>query len=291
MHDSKDESPLMFSMRYYSPAPALQALLSSYYVIEYGEAGLSDVMRAELANVRFLLRGRTRLTWPDGSERAGLPMSLFGPRCAPLGLHCEGAGKIFGAGIMPMGWPALFGVDAHELADGMLPLDDLAGPLASRTLTHMQEAGNDAEIVAAADAFFLALAETRRLDRPWFGPLVEDWLVGGCGGGVDALIDRAELSSRQVERLCRRYYGAPPKLLMRKYRALRAAVRYSIDPKACWMDVAGEDFYDQPHFIREFRTFVGMTPKQFAAQSAAVMNESIRLRRQLPTLPRLSLVS
>jgi AraC-like DNA-binding protein len=280
----------MFSMRYYSPAPNLRPLLSSYYVVEY-DAGLSDVMRAELANVRFLIRGRARLAWPDGSVHDGLPSSLFGPRCVPLGLSCEGSGKIFGAGIMPLGWAALFGLDADELADAMLPLDVVAGGRAAATLERMQAAREDAAIVAAADALFQSLAAARPVDRAWFGPLVEDWLVGGSAGGIDGLITRAELSSRQVERLCRRYYGAPPKLLMRKYRALRAAVRFSVDPGASWLDAAGDDFYDQPHFIREFKAFVGVTPTQFAAQGAAVMNQSIRLRRALPTLPRLSLVS
>ena len=281
----------MFSMRYFSPAPALRPLLSSYYVLDYGAEGLADIMRAELANVRFLISGRSQLTWPDGSVRAGLPASVFGARCQPLGLRCEGPGRIFGAGIMPMGWAALFGVDAHELADDMLPLADIAGGLASSTLARMQEARDDAALVAAADAFFTGLMDARSLEREWFGPLVESWLIDGGAGGVDGLVDLADLSSRQVERLCRRYYGAPPKLLMRKYRALRAAVRYSVDPSASWLDAAGDSFYDQPHFIREFKTFVGMTPTQFAQQGAAVMNHSIRLRRQLPTLPKLSLVS
>lgn len=281
----------MFSMRYFSPAGNVRRLLSSYYIIEFGDGVVTDVMRAELANVRFLLRGSADLAWPDGTIRKGLPASLFGPRCDPIGLTMYGPCRIFGAGIMPEGWNALFGIDAHTLADDMLPLGDIAGPLAAETLCRMQHSSDDNGLVAAADAFFAKLAAASRVENDWFGPLVENWLVGGSGGGVDGLVGLADLSARQVERLCRRYYGAPPKLLMRKYRALRAAVRYSIDPDAGWMDVAGDAFYDQPHFIREFKTFVGMTPTQFAAQGAAVMSHSIRLRRSLPTLPRLSLVS
>jgi len=280
----------MFSMRYYSPAPALRSLLSSYYVIEFGAGAITDVMRAELANVRFLIEGSSELTWPDGRVRKGVT-GLFGPRCAPLGMVCEGPGKVFGAGIMPLGWSALFGLDADELADDMLPLDEVVGPLGTRTLCRMRNSADDAGLVAAADDFFLRLAGGRDLANDWFGRLVDDWLVGGSTTGVDGLVERADLSARQVERLCRRYYGAPPKLLMRKYRALRAAVGFSLDPEASWLDVAGDDFYDQSHFIREFKTFVGMTPTQFAANGAAVMSHSIRLRRQLSTLPRLSLVS
>lgn len=282
----------MFSMRYYSPAPPLRRLLSSYYVVEVGEARITDVMRAELPNVRFVIRGRSTLTWPDGSVRSGDGASLFGPRCLPLGMALEGPALVFGAGIMPDGWLRCFGVDSDEMADEMLPLEDLAGSRARSTLCRMRNGASDDDLVVAADAFFLSLARryAARQD-PGFGMLVEDWLVRGSPGGIDGLIANADRSARQVERLCRRTYGAPPKLLMRKYRALRAAVGISLDPGAHWLDIAGEDFYDQSHFIREFRTFVGMTPTQFADAGAAVMSHSIRLRRQLPTLPRLSLVS
>ncbi len=282
----------MFSMRYYSPAPQLRRLLSSYYVVEMAPGRIADVMRAELPNVRFMLRGHSVLTWPDGTVRQSLSASVFGPRCQPLGMVLEGPALVFGAGIMPDGWLRCFGVDSDEIADTMLPLDDLAGQAARSTLCRMQNGGSDADLVAAADAFFLSLARRRAVrQESGFGRLVEDWLVRGSPGGVDELIGTADRSARQVERLCRRTYGAPPKLLMRKYRALRAAVQISVDPDARWFDIAGDAFYDQSHFIREFRTFVGMTPTQFAANGAAVMSHSIRLRRQLPTLPRLSLVS
>ncbi len=279
----------MFSMRYYSPAVHLQPFLSSYYIFDF-PGTVHDVMRAELPNVRFLLNGKATLSWADGAPRPGPDASIFGARCQPLGLVCKGPGKIFGAGIMPLGWAKFFGFDAHELADQMVPLEDIAGPVATMTLDRMREHPSDIELVAAADAFFNELAGRYRLDNDWFGPMVEDWLVDG-GSNIDALIDQVDLSARQVERLCRRYYGAPPKLLLRKYRALRSAVRFSIDPETSWMDAAGNDYYDQSHFIREFKSFIGMTPRQFALQGAAVMNHSIRLRRTLPTLPRLSLVS
>jgi AraC-like DNA-binding protein len=281
----------MFSMRYYSPAPALRPYLSSYYVVEFAPGRVADTMRAELPNVRFLINGKSTLTWPDGTSRPGLKASLFGARCEPLGLVLDGPGKIFGAGIMPLGWAAFFGIDADRLSDQLLPLGDVVGPTAEQTFERMAAATCDAGLVAAADAFFAALARSHGPQDDWFQALVGEWLIGGGREGVDGLVDEAALSARQVERLCRRYYGAPPKLLLRKYRALRAAVKYSVDPAASWLDAAGDEFYDQSHFIREFKTFVGVTPTQFAKNGAAVMSHSIRLRRNLPTLPRLSLVS
>ena len=53
---------------------------------------------------------------------------------------------------------------------------------------------------------------------------VDAWLADNPSPVLDELVATTGLSRRQVERRCNALYGAPPKLLARKYRALRAAV-------------------------------------------------------------------
>jgi methylphosphotriester-DNA--protein-cysteine methyltransferase len=76
---------------------------------------------------------------------------------------------------------------------------------------------------------------------------------------VDDLVAATRLSRRQVERLCKRLYGAPPKLLSRKYRALRAAVVLA-KGEATTGELLDQGFYDQSHCIREIKRFTGITP-------------------------------
>src|SRR3546814_12192628 len=86
--------------------------------------------------------------------------------------------------------------------------------------------------------------------------------MGDISPNVDALIAETGLSGRQVERLTNRIYGAPPKLLARKYRALRIASSLSGEG-VDWQDLMGDAFYDQYHFIRECQSVKGQTPTQF----------------------------
>ena len=76
------------------------------------------------------------------------------------------------------------------------------------------------------------------------------------------LIAELGVSARQVERLTKRIYGAPPKLLARKYRSLRAASLIGTS-QLHWSEAAGDAFFDQSHFIRDFKRFTGLTPSQF----------------------------
>jgi methylphosphotriester-DNA--protein-cysteine methyltransferase len=92
------------------------------------------------------------------------------------------------------------------------------------------------------------------------------------------LIEATGLSARQVARLTNRLYGAPPKLLARKYRALRVASLIATTEED-WRDTIGDAFYDQSHFIRELKHFVGATPHQIKNKLSIVPRLTMSRRR------------
>jgi AraC-like DNA-binding protein len=72
-------------------------------------------------------------------------------------------------------------------------------------------------------------------------------------------------------------HGATPKRLAAKYRSLQAAGRMAVGEVTDWrdaVDIGG--FVDQPHFIREFKRFVGMTPRAFLASPDSFVHRLIR---------------
>ena len=252
-----------FSLRYFSPAAPLRSWVSSYYVFEADAPALSDTLRAELPQVRFMFQGSGTFSYAGGAP-VDMPLaSLCGPTTVAVNFVAKGPLKIFGAGLLPAGWAALVGAGANEFADMLANLEDVAGPVARRALHRMGEARTHREVVAAADAFFLLLSMQAKPPPLWFTRAADEWLASSINPDVNDLVKLTGMSSRQIERLALKVYGASPKLLSRKYRALQAAVRLGLDPEAGWETAAAGVFYDQSHFIRDFKTFVGMTPSQF----------------------------
>jgi AraC-like DNA-binding protein len=279
------------SLRYFAPAEPLRGLISSYYLFESQAPRVDDLLRAELAQVRFTLRGRIVSRFADGHVVDCPRAQINGPTSGPVVFEGHGPLTVLGVGLMPVGWAALIGCGADELADDATPLDSVVGAAANATLERLLNARCAEGMAAALDRLFLDLAARARTAPRWFTRAADDWLMASRAPQVDDLIDATGVSARQVERLAKRVYGASPKLLARKYRALQAAVRMGTGEARTWMDAAGDAFYDQPHFIREFKQFVGMTPHRFAVESAPVMRLTIEGRRQLPTLPKLALYS
>ncbi|WP_416907177.1 MAG: helix-turn-helix domain-containing protein [Polymorphobacter sp.] len=280
----------MASIRYFSPAPALRDAVSSYYWFEFDLPVFSDMMRAELPQIRLLVEGAAANFYPDGSVTSGVSALLQGPTTGPVRFLAKGRLCVFGIGLLPLGWAELVGVPADALADQGIPLADVLGREADDLFDAVASAHDNAGRVAAANAFLLGWQARARAAPRWFTALADDWLTASAAPDVDALVAASGMSQRSVERLSKRLYGATPKLLARKYRALGAAVRLGNGEQQDWMQ-AGEGFYDQAHFIREFKQFTGMTPKRFLAEAAPVTRLTIARKRLMPGLPKLALYS
>ena len=283
---------MTFSLRYFSPAAPLRSWVSSYYLFEADAPVLSDTLRAELPQVRFMFQGGGTFSYAGATPVSMPPAALCGPTTVAVNFVAQGPLKIFGAGLLPAGWAALVGAGASEFADRLTNLEDVAGPVARRALNRMGEARSHREVVAAADAFFLLLSMQAKPPPLWFTRAADEWLASSINPDVNDLVKLTGMSSRQIERLALRVYGASPKLLSRKYRALQAAVRLGLEPDLGWEIAAGGVFYDQSHFIRDFKTFVGMTPSQFTDKDSPWLTRlTIAKRQSLVTMPKLNLVS
>jgi len=281
-----------FTLRYFSPAVPLRDWVSSYYVFEADAPALMDTLRAELPQVRFFFQGGGTFSY-GGALPVPVPAcALCGPTTVAVHFSAHGPLRLFGAGLLPAGWAALVGAGASDFTDTVIDLEAVAGPVARRALERMGEARTHREIIAAADAFFLLMSMQSKPPPFWFTRAADEWLAGSINPDVNDLIAMTGMSSRQIERLALRVYGSSPKMLSRKYRALQAAVRLGLDPDQGWESAAAGVFYDQSHFIRDFKTFVGMTPTQFADRDSAWLTRlTIAKRQSLVTMPKLNFVS
>jgi AraC-like DNA-binding protein len=83
---------------------------------------------------------------------------------------------------------------------------------------------------------------------------------------VKSLSAYYNVSERHLSRLCNEFLGVKAEdfILYRKYLASLAGLH---NPAASLTEVAyASGFYDQSHFIREFKAFTGLTPKQYRQQ-------------------------
>ena len=276
----------MISIEYFEPPPALRLHVSSLYWFETAAPGFADLLRAELGQIRLLVDGVGHTSYKSGKQWQSGGAILQGPTTAPTQYTASNRLRLFGIGLLPLGWAELIGLPADELADNAVALDSVLPPAQVATLMDaLASAADHRSRCQLVTAFLTGRLATNRHPAGWFTRLADQWLTASPDPQVDALVAASGMSSRSVERLSDRLYGASPKLLARKYRALGAAVRLGLGEAHNWSDAAGDAFYDQAHFIREFSTFTGLTPARFLAQVAPLTRITMTQRRQLPGLP------
>lgn len=250
------------------PDPAIGQLVTLFYLYRSDDREVEGVERADVGQIRFMLRGTGELRFPQGHVEQSHPIMIQGPGTGAAHYRVDGPFHCFGVALRPVGWCSLIGVPANERADHVIDGETIFGPEAPLLLSDLRACATIDEMVALVEPFLGKRARPVPPEHVRLCEAVREWLTASEAPRVQALFDALPLSSRQVVRLVNQYFGAPPKLLERKFRALRAATALADGAEA---KALAEAFYDQPHMIREIRHFTGHTPGTLAARMDPVL--------------------
>lgn len=173
-------------------------------------------------------------------------------------------GEVHLAGVrFQLGGLGAFGVPPLRAFTGRTPPPEEVFGEEIRALEGALAPADPDAATALLDTFFL-----RRLSRGDGWPVFDQALATLVGAGgcveIDAVARGAGVSVRQVERLFARYVGVPPKVVGRVVRfqaGLRMLMR---DPGCALADVAIQaGYFDQAHFVRDFRRMTGGVPRGY----------------------------
>lgn len=202
---------------------------------------------------------------------------------APDNFHFNGIRDQYGL-VLQKGKLKVFGISFH--AFGLYPV--LRKPLSgctnqvvdlksvSENLNQefelvLQEYTNVEEIVRMLEK---ALARSFLIEEPDMkaASILESFSRNCPNISIGEFCSWQDLNRRTFERLCLKYIGYSPKTLQRIARFRNASnqlMSSSSAEKLTWI-AYDNDYYDQAHFIKEFREFSGVSPGRFAKANNTV---------------------
>jgi AraC-like DNA-binding protein len=284
----------MLSLRYFPPATELIGRVASFYIMESAPTAALDIHDFAIPvwpNMRFLLRGEIDVFLEDTQKYLAPPAqcAMFGSTTVATHVHMRGSLKVIGGSFFPRGWRELFGVPASDWANKAGFLKDIWGYEPTGTLRELSLATKDEDVISILNQLFLdRLAASKKHRTAESTVLVEQLLVDPAITSVDQLAEKTGLSLRQIERIAMNGYGHPPKQVIRKFRFLRTMATLAKTPNAAWRDMIDELYYDQSHFIRDFKQFTGLTPTEYQKKPPLIMQgfiHSLGSSIHLQTLP------
>ncbi|MFV0645121.1 MAG: helix-turn-helix domain-containing protein [Sphingomonadaceae bacterium] len=268
--------------RFFRPPTDLEGCFTTFYrlTVELEESEcLVDCLQPEWGNLRIFSYNPPNCRISDNSSITGTHFVATGPSSQPG--HFElGSTRMWGVGLFPLGWARFIGAPASEVANQVVDGHQHGhfSHFSEFTQTLFEDEPNDAK------EFDKIIAVFRQHDRdvPQAGMITKTHaaLVDPDINSVSEMAEQVGVSNRTLERLCRRHFGFAPKLLLRRQRFMRSLGAFMMGDEKSWSQVIDKLYHDQAQFVREFKSFMNMSPTEYAAMDHPVLKSFMRERQR-----------
>lgn len=249
------DAPAHFRLRRRAPAPDLAPWVERLWAVEWD-------LRGRAPYEQLLNFPSVNLAVQEDVD------GVFGIRLQRDGRTLRGTGWAAGVKFRPGAFRAFWPHPAHELTDRALPLAAAFGE-AGEALAAGVRAVAPSQRSIVIERFLRPRRPARDPQLDLIAAVIGTMLDAPGLTRVEAVAERHAVSARTLQRVFREYVGVSPKWVLRRYRLQAAAERIADAPHEDWAAVAVElGYFDQSHFIGDFKAVVGATPAEYAADCA-----------------------
>jgi AraC-like DNA-binding protein len=213
------------------------------------------------------------LTLRHGDRIVTAGATLAGLRSGPVDVLPGGSERGVQIGLTPRGSRALLGVPAAEIAERVVPLDDVIGCRAQELADRIAAcSGTEAwpkVLDAVLTGWFVDDRYPEAVDAAWRSFASSD----GCAS-VTAVASDVGIGRRHLGHVIRSELGLTPKTLARLMRFSRTRLRLRSGTFGTLADTAAACGYvDQSHLTNEWKGFAGCTPGAWLAEELPLLQD------------------
>lgn len=250
-------APGQFHHARIAPAPALADVVQHFWSVRWDLRGMPPQQRETLPhpNVHLVFES-------DGQTR------VHGIHSGRFTTLLEGQGGVFGVKFRPGGMRPFLGRPVSSLRDRSLPPRQVFGADVAMLEHEVLTEEDDSRRIAAVERYLLAHLPPADPQVARAGDIV-DGIAADCGiTTVEQVLERWRSGRRSLQRLFNEYVGVGPKWVINRYRLHEAVERLAQGGDVDWARLAQDlGYFDQAHFIRDFKALVGRTPGDYVRQS------------------------
>ena len=264
-------------MRYttFPPPASLAPYVRFFWVLESkvapGETYLHQSMADGCAEMIFHYRGRFDEFLSDNRTQKSFTSGIHGQAQHCSRFVIDRSFGIFGVYLYPFAIPVLFGFPSTEMSNQMADLDTLFGQEGKDLEEQVMLATSDEERICLLSRFLEKRLKKRQEVSAGLIPAIHEIIRTRGMLPVKEMAQKHFLSVRQFERKFKETAGFSPKLYSRIIRFQSAVSEYPVRQKSLTEIALNCGYYDQSHFIHDFKKFSGHHPKAFFSGKAEGM--------------------
>ena len=198
-----------------------------------------------------------------GARIAGVQTGRFTTRL-------EDRGWVFGVKFRPGAFRPYLGRSVASLRDRSVPIDEVFGAKGATLAREVSGLRGDVEKAAAVERFLYQRTAPPDPNIERVGSIVDEIAENRDIVSVEQLVEKWRTGKRPLQQLFSSYVGVAPKWVINRYRLHEAIERLHQGDRINFGELAAElGYFDQAHFICDFRKLVGCTPAAYARRHIA----------------------
>lgn len=245
-----------FSLTTHSPCQALTHLIERYWRVQWSMENAQTHQQAT-------------------APHPCVNLSIEGPQAMLVGIFDQrfertlsGQGDVFGVKFKPGAFYLFHPVNASSLVGKIEPAEHVFADinLLVEQVNHHKQLQDKA---IACDVYFSNRVHPTQPEYALVQRALETIITSPTMCTVTQLAQHLHITPRSLQRLFKKWVGVSPKWVICRYR-VQGAIDAITDTPPNWTELAIQmGYYDQSHFINDFKSMVGMTPQQYNAQLRA----------------------
>ena len=236
-----------------APSEALHGVVQHFWSVRWDLRGAKPFVPETLPhpNVHLVLEA-------EGAK-------IFGVHTGRFTTTLQDKGWVFGVKFRPGAFRPFLGRSIASLRDRSVPIDEVFGAKGAALARKVPDLGGDAEKAAAIERFLTERLPPSDPNVERVGNIVDEIAENREIISVDQVVEHWHLGKRALQQLFSSYVGVGPKWVINRYRLHEALERLHKGAKISFAELAMElGYFDQAHFIRDFRKLVGCSPAAYA---------------------------
>ena len=254
-----------------SPSNTLAPYIKRYWAIENtldkGETCVQRIIPTGLSELMLYFTPRPKIL--TGNKRLSDNVALYGLQNDFYDMELAGELSVFSIVFQPQGLMRFFKFPLHEICNQNVPLKFLCGQAGRDLEEKMGEAATFQQRVGIVEAYLQDLLRNNLLDFEFrrISHIVE--LIKRTKGNIliPQMASEACLSRKQFERIFSGHIGISPKQYLKIIRFQFAIFLKQRNAGLNMTELSCDSgYFDQSHFISDFKSLSGLTPKRYFAE-------------------------
>ncbi|AFD05728.1 helix-turn-helix transcriptional regulator [Solitalea canadensis] len=258
----------MSNVRYYTvdPPAALADYVRSFWAFEMDLPEEQPYVYRSMADActEMVFHYKGRFDNADGPQLKPEPLSMMHAQTQRYRRFItKGSFGIFGVYLYPFAVPRLLSVSSAELTDQMPDLHTLLGAEGAELEERMLHALDNRQRMVILSNYLLKRLQQQKEAPAVIRTAIKTAIQANGLINIPSFTEQFYLSSRQFERRFKEQSGFTLKTYCRILRFHSALNEYG-NKAISLTDLAYQcGYYDQSHFINDFKQFSGYTPKEY----------------------------